>query len=81
LDNDKNKNMTQFIELTMIGGKTFLANVNQIDRVIDEVSIENGKHRTYISGLTNNGGFYIEETYEEVIAKLKEISGIIGYVK
>jgi hypothetical protein len=75
--------MTQFIELTMIGGKTFLANVNQIDRVIDEVSIENGKHkyRTYISGLTNNGGFYIEETYEEVIAKLKEISGIIGYVK
>jgi uncharacterized protein YlzI (FlbEa/FlbD family) len=69
--------MTQFIELTMIGGKTFLANVNQID----EVSIENGKHRTYISGLTNNGGFYIEETYEEVIAKLKEISGIIGYVK
>jgi len=75
--------MTQFIELTMIGGNTFLANINQINRVVDEVSTENGKHKhkTYISGLTNNGGFYIEETYDEVIAKLKEISEIIGYVK
>jgi hypothetical protein len=75
--------MTQFIELTMIGGNTFLANVNQINRVVDEVSTVNGKHKhkTYISGLTNNGGFYIEETYEEVIAKLEIIGYVKGYVK
>ncbi len=75
--------MTQFIELTTLKGDKFLANVNRIDRVLDEVVIENGKHKhkTYISGLTNNGGFYIEETYKEVLAKLKEISKVIGYVK
>ena len=69
--------MTQFIELTTHKGDKFLANVNRIDRVLDEVVVlENGKHKhkTYISGLTNNGGFYIQETYEEVIAKLKRLS-------
>lgn len=74
--------MTQFIELTMIGGNRFLANVNRIDRVFDEVVVLNGKHKhkTYISGLTNNGGFYIQESYEEVIAKLIEIGHLKDYV-
>jgi microcystin degradation protein MlrC len=54
--------MTHFIELTWKGQK-FLGNVSQIKCIDDRKSPEGN---TYISGLNNNGGFYVEESYEEI---------------
>lgn len=55
-----------YIELTGTrSGKKFLANVNRADRFLDE-SGDKPNENCYVSGLTNNGGFYIRETYEEV---------------
>ena len=53
-----------FIELTLTNGNKFIANITRIDRVIE--TVENGITKTYISGLCNNGGFYIKETYTQV---------------
>lgn len=58
-----------FIELTMENGKKFIANVSRIDRVVDDIE----KRGAYISGLTNNGGFYVKETYKEVLEKIIEL--------
>lgn len=52
--------MTHFIELTTPEGHIFLANVSHILRVIDNSG------NTYIGGLTNNGGIYVRESYEDI---------------
>jgi hypothetical protein len=69
-----------FIELTDGNtGKKFLANVQLAQRFLDSEetisnsrSFEKANGKSYISGLTNNGGFYIRETYQEVKQKLIE---------
>lgn len=55
-----------FIELTQNNGVKFLANVHRIDRVIPEQKIDG----CYISGLTNNGGVNVKESYEEVLSAI-----------
>jgi hypothetical protein len=55
-----------YIELTSSrSGKKFIANVSKANRFLDEKG-DKSNENCYISGLTNNGGFYIIETYKEV---------------
>ena len=51
-----------FIELTHADGQKFLANVNHIQRIDEK---PNG---SYVTGLNNNGGFAIKESYKEINA-------------
>jgi hypothetical protein len=57
--------MTHFIELTTPQGEKFLANVSHILRVINN-SGDKPNENTYISGLNNNGGIYVRESYEDI---------------
>ena len=41
-------------------------NVNSIDRIIPK-----SKHKTYISGCTNNGGIYVEESIGEILKLIR----------
>ena len=54
-----------FIELTTDDGVKFIGNINLLQRVANSGNDKNGK--TYVVGWNNNGGFYVRETYEEVI--------------
>jgi sporulation protein YlmC with PRC-barrel domain len=58
-----------FIELSTKEGK-FIGNVNELKRVFT-----NKDGKTCVVGWNNNGYFEIEETYEEVIAKINASSG------
>jgi len=58
--------MKNFIELTTADGKKMIANINQIQRVIEE---EDGS--AYISGITNNGGIVVREDYDLVLTLIK----------
>jgi len=60
----KIKNMN-FIELTNTDGSKFIGNINLLQRVC-----RTSKGTTYVVGWSNNGGFEVKETYEEVIAKI-----------
>jgi len=62
--------MENFIELTAIDGSKFLAGLLHIQRIIDKGDEPNVN--TYIVGLSNNGGIYVRETYEEVLSKIDE---------
>ena len=55
-----------FIELSTKEGK-FIGNVNELKRVFT-----NKDGKTCVVGWNNNGYFEIEETYEEVIAKINK---------
>jgi len=55
-----------FIELTTENGKKFIGNVHLLKRVF---VTKEGK--TGVVGWNNNGFFEVEESYEEVINKLK----------
>jgi len=55
-----------FIELTELNGKKFIGNINLLQRVF---TTSNGK--TGVVGWNNNGYFEVEESYEEVIDKIK----------
>lgn len=57
--------MTHFIELTMPNGDKFLGNISSINRIINTIG-DNKNENTYITGLNNNGGFYIQERYEDI---------------
>ena len=57
--------MGHFIELTTDNGDIFLANVSEIQRIINSPG-ERQNQNTYIVGLNNNGGFYIRESYEDI---------------
>jgi len=62
--------MKNFIELTSRNGEKFLAGLSHI-QTIQEFKGEYENENTYIVGLNNNGGFFIKETYEEVLEKIK----------
>jgi len=62
--------MKNFIELTQPNGEKFLAGLLQIQRIID-LKGDKPNETTYIGGLTNNGGIYVRETYEEVLKKIR----------
>jgi uncharacterized protein YlzI (FlbEa/FlbD family) len=62
--------MKNFIELTQPNGEKFLAGLLQIQRIIDSKGVMPNE-TTYIGGLTNNGGIYVRETYEEVLKKIR----------
>jgi hypothetical protein len=62
--------MKNFIELTQPNGEKFLAGLLQIQRIIDSKG-DKPNETTYIGGLTNNGGIYVRETYEEVLKKIR----------
>ena len=57
--------MTHFIELTTPDGHMFLANVSHILRIINDSGKEPNEN-TYIGGLTNNGGIYVRESYDDI---------------
>jgi hypothetical protein len=58
--------MTHFIELTTAeNGKKFIANVSRILRIIDSPGDKKNEN-TYIGGLSNNGGIYVRESYEDI---------------
>lgn len=63
--------MTHFIELTTDNGDIFLANVSEIKRIVNSPG-ERKNQNTYIVGLNNNGGFYIQESYEDIKKALYE---------
>ena len=51
-----------FIELTLMNGNKFLANIAKIEKVVENKET----NRVSITGLNNNGGFEIKETYTQV---------------
>ncbi len=63
--------MTHFIELTTPQGHKFLANVSHILRIINDSGKEPNEN-TYIGGLTNNGGIYVRESYEDIQIALRQ---------
>jgi hypothetical protein len=62
--------MKNFIELTSSTGAKFLASVYHIQRIVD-IRGARADENTYIVGLNNNGGFYVRETYSEIVAMIK----------
>jgi len=63
--------MKNFINLTTPNGSRFIANINHIQRVIDNPGA-GVDDNTYISGLTNNGGIYVKESYDTVLKLIEE---------
>lgn len=63
--------MTHFIELTAPQGHKFLANVSQIQRILNNPGSAKNEN-TFISGLNNNGGIYVQESYEDIQKALNE---------
>jgi hypothetical protein len=61
--------MTHFIELTTTCGYKFLANVSLIQCLINEKGDKRNEN-TYIVGLDNNGGFYIQDSYLDIMRAL-----------
>jgi hypothetical protein len=57
--------MTHFIELTSSEGNKFIANVSQIKRIVDTKG-SNKNENTFITGINNNGGLYVKESYEDI---------------
>jgi uncharacterized protein YlzI (FlbEa/FlbD family) len=57
-----------FIELTTSDGTKFIGNINLLQRVADSSNGQNGN--AYVVGWNNNGGFYVRESYEEIIEKI-----------
>jgi len=63
--------MAQFIELTTPEGNDFLANISQIKTIID-VQGRNKDENTFIVGLSNNGGTYVQELYPDIFKAIKD---------
>lgn len=57
-----------FIELTMTNGKKFIGNLSLLQRV----SHDERTGKAYVTGWNNNGGFEVNETYEQVIELIKQ---------
>ena len=63
--------MKNFINLTTPNGDRFIANINHIQRVINDKG-DRANETTYISGLTNNGGIYAKESYDTILKLIEE---------
>ena len=63
--------MAQFIELTTPEGNDFLANISQIKTIVD-VQGRNKDENTFIVGLSNNGGTYVQELYLDIYKAIKD---------
>ncbi len=61
--------MNNFIELTMPNDKKFIGNINLLQAVFKR---DNGN--SYVVGWSNNGGFEVKESYEEIKRKINEIT-------
>jgi len=66
-----------FIELTWAEkGKKMLVNVEQAQKFMDATNLSTDERRrdakVSISGISNNGGVWVKETYEEIKQKLIE---------
>lgn len=69
--------MKNFIELTTANGEKMIGNINHIQRVFDSKGNDKDQN-TYISmfvgGLSNNGGFWVQESYEQVLTLIEKAS-------
>lgn len=63
--------MTHFIELTSSEGYKFIANVSQIKRIVDTKGSDKNEN-TFITGINNNGGLYVKESYEDIQKSIYE---------
>ena len=63
--------MKNFIKLTRPNGDVFMANINYIVRVEDTQG-EKPNENTYIFGLSNNGGSYVREWYDQIITLIEK---------
>lgn len=61
--------MNNFIELTMPNDQKVIGNINLLQVVFKR---DNGN--SYVVGWSNNGGFEVKESYEEIKRKINEIT-------
>ena len=61
--------MNNFIELTMPNDQKVIGNINLLQAVFKR---ESGN--SYVVGWSNNGGFEVKESYEEIKRKINEIT-------